>query len=444
MMRFIPSTIPYRRLRDEPHAGSTWTLRPTSGRRPPRRIPFLLAALALTIASTLAAGLPATAQAISTTSMASHRIRPALGPDGDAFYTPPDPLPAGRPGDVIRYRPLGTPPGTDPGLARSYLVMYLSRTATGRPTAITGTILVPVSSNTRTAPIVGVAPGTQGLGDQCAASKALAKGLLFSEYYLTNLLKRGWAVAMTDYEGLGTPGDHTYIVGRSAAHALIDVVRAAQRLPVAELAKSGPVAFYGYSEGGGASGWAGQLQPSYAPEMRLTGIAAGGVAADLYAVARSLDGSLAAGLLGYAAIGMDAAYPELKLDSYLTPFGRTAIAMQRTSCTFDGVSPYVFAPLSRFVDPDPLDTRAWQRRLTQNSLGRIAPTAPVFLWHGLVDEVLPFSQADALRKAWCDRGVRVTWRPFMAEHATGAIGSVDAIAFLGDRFAGRALPSDSC
>ena len=28
-------------------------------------------------------------------------------------------------------------------------------------------------------------------------------------------IARGWAVALTDYEGLGTPGQHTYVVGPS-------------------------------------------------------------------------------------------------------------------------------------------------------------------------------------------------------------------------------------
>ncbi|GAA3392819.1 lipase family protein [Cryptosporangium minutisporangium] len=371
---------------------------------------------------------------------------PVLGPEGDAFYTPPSPLPAGRPGDVIRFRPIAVPPqlGASRPAARGYLVMYLSRTATGAPNAVTGTIFVPLGRHPATVPILGVAPGTLGIGDQCAASKSLAKGLLFTDFYLDDVLRRGWAAAVTDYEGLGTPGDHTYVVGRSAGRALIDVVRAAQRLPVAGLRSSAPVGFYGYSEGGGASAWAAQLQPAYAPELDVVGVAAGGVPADMYTVARFLDGSLAAALLGYAAIGLNAAYPDLRLDSYLSPYGKTVIAALRTSCTADGLAPYVFTRISRLTTTDPLATAAWQRRLSQNSLGRRAPGAPVFLWHGVFDEVLPFSQADALRRSWCKLGAQVTWRPFVAEHVTGAIGSADALAFLADRFAGRALPAPNC
>lgn len=413
-----------------PGLGSSWT----------RSASALVVALSVAVGALLAtAAGPAAAARPVLDARPAVGARPAaapvpleLGPAGDAFYTPPSPLPLGRPGDVIRYRPVALPRSLS---ARGYLVMYLSRTATGHADAVTGTVLVPLAPGPGSVPIVGVGPGTQGLGDQCATSKSLARGLLFSDYYLDNLLGHGWAVAVTDYEGLGTPGDHTYAVGQSEGRALIDVVRAAQRLPAAGLSTSAKVGFYGYSQGGGAAAWAAQLQPGYAPDLKLTGVAAGGIPADLYVVARSLDGSVAAALLGYAASGLNAAYPGLKLDSYLTPYGQQVIAALRTSCADTGLLPYAFVHLSQLVTKDPLATAVWQRRLAENSLGRQAPGAPVFLWHGLADEVLPFSQADALQRAWRQLGAVVTWRPFVAEHVTGAIGSLDAITFLATRLA---------
>ena len=69
-------------------------------------------------------------------------------------------------------------------------------------------------TGTRPRPIVSVAQGTQGLSDNCAPSKSLVNGLNYELGYVQALLARGWAVAVTDYEGLGTPGKHTYIVGR--------------------------------------------------------------------------------------------------------------------------------------------------------------------------------------------------------------------------------------
>ena len=85
-------------------------------------------------------------------------------------------------------------------------------------------------------------------------------------------LARGWAVAITDYQGLGTPGDHTYMVGRALGPNVLDAMRAARKLSPAELPVDGPAAIMGYSEGGAAAAWAAQLQPVYAPDVRLGGV----------------------------------------------------------------------------------------------------------------------------------------------------------------------------
>src|SRR5438067_2158643 len=84
-------------------------------------------------------------------------------------------------------------------------------------------------------------------------------------------------------------------LGAAQAHAVLDAIRAAQRLPEANLPDDGPVAIAGYSQGGGASAAAAELQPSYAPELKLKGAYAGAVPADLAEVAKNLDGHYAFG-----------------------------------------------------------------------------------------------------------------------------------------------------
>ena len=65
----------------------------------------LVAALAAVVA--LTAGTAGTAEAAPdhATATASGPAQSGLAPSDDAFYTPPDPLPSGAPGDVIRSRP---------------------------------------------------------------------------------------------------------------------------------------------------------------------------------------------------------------------------------------------------------------------------------------------------------------------------------------------------
>lgn len=107
---------------------------------------------------------------------------------------------------------------------------------------------------------------------------------------------------------------------------MLDAARAAERLPEAGLSADTPVGIMGYSQGGQASSWAAELQGSYAPELKVKGTATGGVPADLMKVADFNNGSYGSGLIFMAAAGQDAAFPELRLDSYLNPAGKALVS----------------------------------------------------------------------------------------------------------------------
>ena len=212
-------------------------------------------------------------------------------PDQDAFYTPPSPLPAAQAGDVLRSRPsVFTLDPLDhapvPGVTATQ-VLYRSTNAMGQANAVSGTVLVPTTpwlgGGARRVVWWGV--GTGGVGDQCAPSYTLTQGADYEMLFIKAALDRGWAVAVSDYEGLGTPGLHTYVVGRSEGRAVLDMARAAIRLPGSGLSTNTPVGLMGYSQGGGAAGWAAELAGSYAPDLKIKGTAAGGIPGDLTAVA---------------------------------------------------------------------------------------------------------------------------------------------------------------
>ncbi|MFG1851745.1 lipase family protein [Actinomadura geliboluensis] len=370
-------------------------------------------------------------------------------PAEDPFYTPPAPLPAGAPGDVIRSRPAVfsmDPIGRSPyeGV-KSWQVLYRSETVQGAPTAVSGMVLVPTKAWTGQGkrPLVSYAVGTRGLGDACAPSYTLTQGMDYEMFFVADALSRGWAVAVTDMEGLGTPGQHTYEVGGSQGKAVLNMARAAQRLPDAGLGGS-PVGLWGYSQGGTSSGWAAQLADSYAPELDIKGAFAGGVPADLLAVAKGLDGSPFVGLMFMAAVGYDTAYPELDLEKYLNDAGRELLKKAESLClvSVDGIGTLagtLFKKISDYTTSDPLATPEWRQRLDENKLGSAAPSVPVFQTQAVYDEIIPFAQADTLHKAWCAKGANLTWKTYtFAEHATGMLWSEpDAMAFLSDRFAGK-------
>ncbi|SEG88143.1 Secretory lipase [Thermomonospora echinospora] len=405
----------------------------TASRRRSRLRPALRAASAAALSAVLMlTGLVAGATAAQA----------APTPSEDPFYTPPAPLPAGGPGTVIRSRESRF---SADSTVKSWQVLYKSESATGASIAVSGTVLVPGARWTGPGPrpLVSYGVGTRGIGDQCAPSYTLSGGFDYESGLINQALQKGWAVAVTDMEGLGTPGMHTYEVGRSQGKAVLDIARAAQRLPGTGLTTATPVGLWGYSQGGTSTGWAAELAPTYAPELSLKGAAAGGVPADLIVVARYLDGGLGMGLAFTAAVGYDAAYPELNLAGYLNDAGRALLARGQSLClvSADGISTYLgtaFKRISDYTTTDPLATPAWQRRLNENRLGSAAPAVPVFQGHALFDEIIPLTQADRLRRDWCARGANVTWKVYpLAEHALGLVGSMpDALRFLADRFAG--------
>ena len=331
-----------------------------------------------------------------------------------------------------------------PGVSATH-VLYRSTDVHGAANVVSGTILVPTTPYAGPRPIVGYAMSTHGLGDACAPSAEMAEGLEIESDFLMGLLNQGWAVAVTDYEGLGTPGQHTYYVGPSLGHAVLDSIRAATRAPGTGLAAGGPVAIWGYSEGGSAAAWAAQLQPAYAPELHVAGVAAGGVAADVAAFAEGLDGGAFFGVGVSTLIGLDAAFPELHLSAALTDAGREIFASQADDCLVAMLLPPLtfgrFAPLTTtdvFARPDV------QAAFAESRLGGTRPQAPLLLYHAGLDEIVPLAQSQGLRDRYCAEGATVAWRTFpLTEHISTAIAAgPEVIAWLADRIAGQPAPND--
>ncbi|EUA53975.1 secretory lipase family protein [Mycobacterium intracellulare 1956] len=97
----------------------------------------------------------------------------------------------------------------------------------------------------------------------------------YEELFVATMVARGFAIVMTDYEGLGTAPMHTYVGRVAEGQAVLDAARAAMRLPGTSLDPHGPVAFWGYSQGGGATASAAELASQYAPDLHIVGTYAG-------------------------------------------------------------------------------------------------------------------------------------------------------------------------
>ena len=371
------------------------------------------------------------------------------------FYDPPAPLPAGRNGDIIRHEPgrfFLDPAKLLPAPASVQRIMYRSTDTHGDPVAVTGTVLTPTVPWTGPGPrpIISYAAGTQGLGDQCAPSKALAAGNEYEGPFISGLLTRGYAVVVTDYEGLGTPGVHTYVNRKAEAHAVLDAIRAAQRLPEGNLPDNGPVAISGYSQGGGASAAAAELQPSYAPELKLKGAYAGAPPANLSAVAANLDGHYAVGFLMFAVASMNYAYPELGIAGVLNDEGKQLQTEVENECTTDAIVKHAFTrtadltadgrPITAYLGEEPYASAVAEQRI-----GKIAPQVPVLVVHSALDDIVPFDQGRQMARDWCSEGATVQFDGLgVPTHVGGAVAAYPlAYQWLDSRLRGATAP-DNC
>jgi pimeloyl-ACP methyl ester carboxylesterase len=290
-------------------------------------------------------------------------------------------------------------------------------------------------------PLIGYAVGTHGIGDAAAPSRLLARGLEWEAGLIAMVLARGWAVAITDYQGLGTPGDHTYMVGRALGPNVLDAMRAARELYPEELQGDGPAAIVGYSEGGAAAAWAAQLQPTYAPDVSLAAVAAGAAAADLEAAGPSLDGSFFSFFIAYGGIGYSAAYPELELDPYLTLKARAGIAGLRESTLPQAMlSGPRFIRASDLTSPNVMELPEWRRRLRENRLGEMVPEAPVLLHHARRDQIVSFEHSINLHDSWQRIGadVRLYVTRGGVDHVSGGVAGMPvALGWLAKRLRRR-------
>lgn len=388
---------------------------------------------------------------------------PAAGP----FYQPPDPLPPGEPGDIIRAQPLaGAPAGS-----QGWLVLYHSTGLDGQDIAVSGMVFAPTGAAPGTTapgatatpgtaaggggggrPIVSWAHPTTGVADTCAPSVLSDGPALIAG--LEAFLAAGFVVAATDYEGLGTPGLHPYLIGESEGRGTLDAARAARNL---EGTGAGSTVFaWGHSQGGQAALFAGQLASSYAPELDFKGAAAAAPAGELAEVfdldVNTVDG-IALG--GWAMNAFYETYkdanPTMSLDQMLTPAGQEALPGLIELCD---VIPDQYAQISAIATPligsfyattDPGSVPPWQTLLAQNSPGGARSAGPVFIAQDTADQVVPASTTADLVKAMCGIGDTVDYKTYegLSHTVIGFESAPDALAWMQGILAGGAAP-DTC
>jgi hypothetical protein len=223
-------------------------------------------------------------------------------------------------GHVVHEEPYDDPPLDDREsvLGKAWRAVYISVSGVdGGMREVSGAFFVPSGTAPENGwPVISLAHGTTGIGHNCGPSRQ--PDLMGYAPMIQSFLADKYAVAVTDYEGLGESGSHPYLEPQTAAFNTIDAVRAMRDISPTVSARWIAV---GYSQGGQAVWAADELNSYYGNDLQLQGTVALAPAANLTGVADLVSsGSLTddqRARFPMGIVGADRYNPDLDADAFL-------------------------------------------------------------------------------------------------------------------------------
>ena len=348
----------------------------------------------------------------------------------DDFYEVPDDLDGFEPGELIRS---AEAKATASGVL--HRVMYVSESLEGETIAVTGLLGVPSSPPPEGGwPVLGYAHWTTGLADECAPSRTLDGG---TERILDLFMGRGMIVAATDYEGLGTPGLHPYLVGESEARGVLDGIRAAGEMLGTDASDEAVV--WGHSQGGHAALFTAQVAAEWAPEIDLRGAAAGAPPSEFRLLSNTVGDSTNLGYLAMIAAGINAAVPEAELDAILTDEAIDLLEVVESACAAAVLSAFSGEAPAEVVVTDPISVPEWERAIAATDPGHIKADVPILIFHGSDDTLVPARGSEILFERLCGLGQVVERKLYPGQDHGGVVLAAlgDLMTWLDARLAGE-------
>lgn len=269
---------------------------------------------------------------------------------------------------------------------------------------------------------------------------------------MTAALNKGHYILSSDYEG----PQAAFTSGLQAGYATLDSIRAALSATSTNLTGLSPtprIAMWGYSGGTIASEWAAELQPSYAPELSIQGVAVGGLVANITSTVVTIDGGPFAGLAFSGIKGLGNAYPDMA-EMFDGAFvneeqraGFEAIAAEcLTQTGSDGSGKRMSSYMPNFENL--LRDETVQGILTETGqMGRTGvPSMPMYVYKPIKDDVSPTKDSDFVVEQLCAKGAKIEYRRNkVGSHATDDIlGSGGAMAWIEDRLDGKPVENTGC
>ena len=351
------------------------------------------------------------------------------------FYDTPDPLPAAKPGELIRSQPFDE--YELPVTVAAVRILYHSRSASGEDVAVSGVVLYPYGKRPPAGgwPVIAWAHAATGIARQCAPSlmRNVGHGPFLSMY--VNL---GYAVVATDYAGLGTKFRNAFLDGPSNASDVINSVLAA-RAAVPQLGARWIV--MGEAEGALAATGVAEKENEVRDPNYLGGIAISVLASARESYEHSVNGSSSA-MLPSLAYGVKTVYPQFQVTDILTEKALPLYNQLEQTCSQERTTPEL--SLAEIVKPG-WETNPFVRKyFDRNEIGQTRAYSPIFVITGDADPAIPPTTRAQAFARMCKQGDRVQWERYPGLDSGRVIGESvrDQIGWIEARFAGRASPTN--
>jgi len=348
------------------------------------------------------------------------------------------------PGTLVSERLVGLPEPLHRLGASGHSVVYWSTTANGTPVTVTGLVVVPRGKAPAGGwPVLSWGHGTTGLDDACAPTRL--PGFPYA-IHLSKFVDAGYAVAATDYQGLGTRGLHPYLIAEVEARNMIDAVRAARAL---EPSLSRTWLANGHSQGGHAAMATAEIAHAYAPELDFRGAVAQAPAFDVSPYVGTLGQILPEEQYFHLAmlVGLKTQHPELRYTDYLGPHARALLPVVTQQCVDEAIGEVIAAkvPAAEFAPRTAGAAERLRRWLDANGVPRVRADAPLLILQGDADTTVPVDATRDTAAQACALGSTVEIRVYPGQNHGGVLnaGLTDALDWLAKRRTG-ASPRSTC
>ena len=349
------------------------------------------------------------------------------------FYDTPNPLPAGKPGELVRSEL--SDEYDLPYEISAARILYHSRSPSGEDVAVSGVVLVPDGTPPAGGwPVIAWAHDFVGSARQCAPSlrRNLNQGPLLSMY-----VGVGYAVVASDYAGLGTSFPNAAMDMRSNALDVIYSIPAA-RAALPQLGTKWVAA--GYSQGGLAAVGVAEAESEIGESNYLGAIAISGVGE-----AQEIFEHLAQGpshrMLVFLAQGIKTVFPEFRVEGMVTDKAIPLYQQIAHACEAR-LGPELAA--NEMLKPGWENNQYVKEFFARNTPGRKPVHGPLLLISGEADPEVPSALTDTVVGRLCKQKDRVLFIEYPGLNTSAIMRESvsEQISWIQARFAGLPAPSN--